>query len=226
MFVIDVSPINKALGAVERARIATGKHDQEREKLMREMAQENVGRYGVVKRDEMIEAMKAELQQTINVCKADVEAYRAAFIGLIDTACNADGSMLDIGDIALLNANAVTDMDLYRMLQKHSSNFTMQKAIHAYMVRNGIKAINGIEDIGILIPGLAEEKMLREFAQLFYDKCIDAVAVVYGYNAMFVCDRAAVFDMLRTMGLMDTINVDGIRFPTPYDRHKTPAEQV
>lgn len=214
MFTVSVEPMNKALAQVEKARKETHYHNTKRKRLMLEMAEENVGRFGVEKRNEIIEQMKRDLDKTIAACNEAIEYNRSEFIALVDSVCNADGSMLDNDDIALLNANAVSEMDLFRMLNKHSNNFTMQKAIKAYCVRNDIKHINGIDNYAILFAGEKEELSLRLFAKLFFDKCISAANTTDGYVMFFVRDRNAIAGMLTELGLMDTINIDKIIFPS------------
>lgn len=154
----------------------------------------------------------AELQQTIDTCKADIEAARAAFSSEVDKECYADGSKLDPNDIALLNANAVIENDLAQMLEKHKENFTMLKAIKAYIVRNNIQGY-GAEDEAttIMIKGEAEEAALRDFTKAYFDLCLDAAGVRNGYNDLLLHNRDAVINMLREYGLLDTINVDELK---------------
>lgn len=176
------------------------------------MSEANVGKFGLVKRDEMIAEMEAERDKSIAQCVADVEAARTMFIYEVDKACYADGSKLDADDIALLNANAVIKNDIRRLLDKHADNFTMLKAIKSYVVRNNISGISedGNAD-SILVAGEVEEASLREFAQNYFDMCVSAVNVGNGYNAMLLLNRDAMSQLLRDYGLIDTINISAIR---------------
>lgn len=195
VFDISTTPINNALGAVAKAKNAIDHADKEHERLMDEMSFENVGRFGVEERERQIAMIHKERDETVNKCVAQVEFARMAFLQLIDEAVQPDGERLDLADIALLNAGAVTFEDIARMLVKHENNYTMVKAIEAYAERNDIANIDGKK---LVFDGRMKEEGLREFGKLFFDKCVSACSLPYGYNAMFIANREAVNGLLQS----------------------------